>query len=125
MKINPQSPTSLYEQLRSQIIEQIEVGELIAGSKLPAVRPLAADLGVAPYTVARVYRVLEQDGFLETRGRNGTVVKGQPGSAEALLQVDATAYAARAKELGVTSDVALQFATAALAFLSGTRSSTK
>jgi DNA-binding transcriptional regulator YhcF (GntR family) len=125
VKIDPESPVTLYEQLRTQIMEQIETGELIAGSKLPTVRLLAANLGVAPYTVARVFRVLEQDGFLETRGRNGTVVRGQPGSAEALLQVDATAYAARADELGIAPDIALEYAIRALDSAAGTRSSTK
>ena len=103
-----------FEQLKAQVIARIDAGELIAGTRLPAVRQLATDLGIAPNTVARAYRELEADGVLETRGRNGTVVKARAGTAAELLQVAATAYAARAAELGVTADDALAFARAAL-----------
>ena len=103
-----------FEQLKAQVIARIDAGELIAGTRLPAVRQLATDLGIAPNTVARAYRELEADGVLETRGRNGTVVKARAGTAAELLQVAATAYAARAAELGVPADDALAFARAAL-----------
>lgn len=114
MKIDHESSVSLYEQVRAQIIEQIESGALIVGAKLPTVRKLATDLGVAPYTVARVYRVMENDGFLETRGRNGTLVKGNAGTAPEALQQLASAYATRAAELGIPAADALSFIHAAL-----------
>lgn len=112
--VDPASPVTLYEQLRTQIIEQVASGELIVGTKLPPVRQLAAELGVAPYTAARVYRLLEQDGFLETRGRNGTVVSAREDTAESTLQLAASAYATRARELGIPADSALDFVKAAL-----------
>ena len=108
------SSVTLYEQLHRQIIDQIESGELLAGTKLPTVRTLATDLKVAPYTVARVYRFLEADGFVETLGRNGTVVKARSGSSVELLQLDATAYAARARDLGVPAEDALKIMRKAL-----------
>ena len=114
MKVDPTSSVTLYEQVRTQIIEQIESGELIVGSRLPTVRQLASELGVAPYTVARVYRILENDGFVETRGRNGTVVSGTKGTAEESLQLAASAYAVRATELGIPPKDALRFARSAL-----------
>jgi DNA-binding transcriptional regulator YhcF (GntR family) len=103
-----------FEQLKTQIIQRIDAGQLIAGTRLPAVRQLATDLGIAPNTVARAYRELEAEGVLETRGRNGTVIKARSGAAAELLQVAATAYAARAVELGVDADDALAFVRAAL-----------
>lgn len=114
LTVDPESPVTLYEQLRTQIIEQVKRGELIAGTKLPPVRQLATDLGVAPYTVARVYRVLEQDGFLETRGRNGTIVSARDDTAESILQLAASEYAARARELGIAPDDAVRFIRSAL-----------
>ncbi len=114
VKIDTESTVTLYEQVRTQIIGQIEAGELIVGAKLPAVRTLAAKLGVAPYTVARVYRILENDGFVETRGRNGTVISGTKGTAGESLQAMASAYATRATELGVSAVDALRFARSAL-----------
>ncbi|WP_281258197.1 GntR family transcriptional regulator [Leucobacter massiliensis] len=63
-----------FEQLRLGLIERIMRRELPAGEKLPPVRALAAQLGLAPNTVARAYRELEAEGYVETRGRGGTVV---------------------------------------------------
>jgi DNA-binding transcriptional regulator YhcF (GntR family) len=114
MQVDHESSVTLYEQLRTQIIEQVKSGELIAGTKLPTVRRLATDLGVAPYTVARVYRVLEQDGFLETRGRNGTVISARDDTAESILQLAANQYAARARELGIAPADAARFVHSAL-----------
>ncbi len=47
------------------------------GQRLPPVRQLAADLGLANGTVARAYRILEEADILETRGRKGTFVARQ------------------------------------------------
>mgnify|MGYP001941249154 CR=1 FL=1 len=82
LSIDPSSPTAPYEQLRSQLVAQIISGELRPGDRLPAVRRLAGDLGLAPNTVARTYRELEHQGFVRTAGRNGTVV-ATPDSGEA------------------------------------------
>ena len=72
------SPTPPYEQIRLQVSALIAAGGLTAGTRLPAVRRLAADLGLAAGTVARAYKELEQSGLIETRRRNGTVVVGPP-----------------------------------------------
>lgn len=74
LRINTASDTPPYEQLRQQVIAQITSGELPPGTKLPAVRRLAGDLGIAPNTVARAYRELESAGYVDTAGRNGTMV---------------------------------------------------
>jgi DNA-binding transcriptional regulator YhcF (GntR family) len=108
------SSVTLYEQLMTQFRGQLEAGTLIAGTKLPTVRQLATDLAVAPYTVARVYRALEADGFVETLGRNGTVVKATAQTANQLLQLAASEYAARARELGIDSSTAAGYVRAAL-----------
>ena len=70
------SATPPYEQIRAQISSLIGLGTLAPGSRLPTVRSLAADLGIAAGTVARAYRELEQSGLIVTRRRNGTVVAG-------------------------------------------------
>ena len=63
-----------FEQLRTQIASRIAAGSLPAGTKLPTVRALSEQLGVAPNTVARAYRELEGDGVIATHGRRGTFV---------------------------------------------------
>ncbi|WP_051137769.1 GntR family transcriptional regulator [Leucobacter chironomi] len=74
LRIDPGDPRPPFEQLRAQLIERIMTRQLPEGTKLPSVRQLAADLALAPNTVARAYRELEAEGYLVTRGRNGTTV---------------------------------------------------
>lgn len=80
ISVDLRSATPPYEQIRAQLASLIAVGTLPPGTRLPTVRSLAADLGIAAGTVARAYRELEQAGQLETGRRNGTVVAGTPPS---------------------------------------------
>ena len=79
--VNLSSAVPPYEQIRAQIAALIAAGTLAPGTRLPTVRSLAADLGIAAGTVARAYKELEQSGLLETRRRNGTVVAAVPARA--------------------------------------------
>ncbi len=72
--IDMASATPPFEQVRSQIASLITSGILTSGDRLPTVRDLAADLGIAVGTVARAYRELEQLGLVSSRRRFGTVV---------------------------------------------------
>ena len=63
-----------YEQIRGQVASLIAAGALPAGTRLPTVRDLAADLGVAVGTAVRAYRELETAGLVVSRRRTGTVV---------------------------------------------------
>jgi GntR family transcriptional regulator len=65
---------SAYEQIAGQIREAVATGALAPGSLLPGVRVLASDLGVNFNTVARAYRVLEEQGFVTIRDRSGVEV---------------------------------------------------
>ncbi|HEV7949431.1 MAG TPA: GntR family transcriptional regulator [Glaciihabitans sp.] len=114
IQIDQRSGTAPFEQLRTQIIGQITDGTLPAGTRLPTVRRLADDLGIAPNTVARAYRELEADGFIETRGRNGSFINAQGDVAEQQAQVAARAYADRIHQLGISPQVGLSYVTAAL-----------
>ncbi|WP_425859915.1 GntR family transcriptional regulator [Arthrobacter sp. TWP1-1] len=66
--------TPPYEQVQKQISSLIAIGELRPGTRLPTVRSLAADLGVAAGTVARAYKELEAAGLVTTNRRQGTVI---------------------------------------------------
>lgn len=112
--LDPRSATPPFEQLRGQIAEQVRSGVLSAGERLPTVRRLAEDLGIAPNTVARAYRELEADGLVETRGRNGTLVRAQGDAAAQQAQDAARAYVERVAKLGVTPADALRYVTGAL-----------
>jgi DNA-binding transcriptional regulator YhcF (GntR family) len=112
--VDPHAEHPPFEQLKSRVIGGIASGELIAGTKLPTVRALATELGIAPNTVARAYRELETDGLIETRGRNGTVIKGAADDPAALAQLAAQEYAARVRDLGIEADAAVEYVRAAL-----------
>ncbi|XJN88991.1 GntR family transcriptional regulator [Micrococcus luteus] len=53
-------------------------GACPAGTRLPSVRALAGDLGIAPNTVVRAYRELEAAGVVRTARGRGTVVADAP-----------------------------------------------
>lgn len=93
-----------YEQLRTQISEQARSGVLPVGYKLPTVRGLAGELGLAANTVAKAYRALETDGVIETRGRNGTFIAAAGDAAERAAAAAAAAYAEHARRLGLTQE---------------------
>ncbi|MFE7181701.1 GntR family transcriptional regulator [Streptomyces erythrochromogenes] len=103
-----------YEQLRAQIAARARSGKLPAGFKLPTVRGLAEDLGLAANTVAKAYRALEADGVIETRGRNGTFVAAAGEGAAREAASAAQAFAERVHRLGLTEAEAVSAATEAL-----------
>ncbi|GIE98783.1 GntR family transcriptional regulator [Paractinoplanes rishiriensis] len=114
IRIDHGSPTPPYEQVRLRIAELAAAGLLPAGTKLPPVRVLAADLGLAVNTVARAYKELEAAGLVETRGRLGTVVTSRAAGTSSQAQRAAAAYAEQTRALGVAPETALALVRAAL-----------
>jgi|RhiMetdeSRZDD1v2_1073273.scaffolds.fasta_scaffold71597_2 DNA-binding transcriptional regulator YhcF (GntR family) len=78
LEIDPAGPVPPYEQIRAQLAALIAGGSLPPGTRLPSIRQLAGDLGIAPGTVARAFRELEQVGLITSRGRHGTRVAEHP-----------------------------------------------
>lgn len=103
-----------YEQLRLGVIAQVRSGELTAGTKIPTVRALAAQLGLAPNTVARAYRELEADGVVETRGRQGSFIASSGDPTKDLAGRAATDYVATIRRLGLDDEAALRYVKSAL-----------
>lgn len=101
-----------YDQIKHQITQQVRGGELQPGDKLPTVRRLADELGLAPNTVARAYRELESAGLLDTRGRAGSFISGDQTNREARRA--ATEYAERSRALGLSPGEALSLIKRAL-----------
>ncbi|MFC0007692.1 MocR-like pyridoxine biosynthesis transcription factor PdxR [Micromonospora siamensis] len=69
------------EWLARRLRAAIAGGQLPVGSRLPASRVLAADLGVSRGVVTEAYQRLTEDGHVAGRGRAGTVVVARPGPA--------------------------------------------
>ncbi|MCX2970411.1 GntR family transcriptional regulator [Streptomyces sp. TRM70308] len=101
LAIDPDAATAPYEQLRAHIAEQARSGRLPAGYRLPTVRGLAGELGLAVNTVAKAYRALEGDGVIETRGRAGTFVAAAGDAAHRAAAQAAQEYARHARRLGL------------------------
>lgn len=103
-----------YEQVRATLAARISEGSLAAGTRLPTVRALAGELGLAAGTVARAYRELEEAGLVVTRGRAGTLVSDRGDRSLALARQAATQYAATTRALGLAPDAALALVRAQL-----------
>jgi DNA-binding transcriptional regulator YhcF (GntR family) len=114
LRIDGTNPAPASEQLRQQVIAQVRDGELAPGTKLPTVRALADELGLAVNTVARSYRLLEEDAIIETFGRRGTFVAAQGDAVQQRLQTAAADFARTAVALGVTREEAKAAAQAAI-----------
>ncbi|WP_166867116.1 GntR family transcriptional regulator [Salinibacterium sp. ZJ70] len=114
IRIDPRSTTPPFEQVRVQLLTQMQDGTLPAGTRLAPVRQLAAELNVAAGTVARAYKELEESGAVETRGRGGTVVAWSTDAAERRIEMLAAQLASAAREERVSAARALEIVTRAL-----------
>ena len=97
--VDPTVTVPPFEQLRTQVAQQVADGRLPAGTRLPTVRALAQQVGVAVNTVARAYRELEEDGVVVTEGRRGTSVAS--GGVGPDARAAAATYAAAARRAGL------------------------
>ena len=78
IKINFRDHIPIYIQLMEQIKHMIATGELQPGHQLPTVRQLAADLRVNFNTVARAYRLLDEESIISTQHGRGTFILEPP-----------------------------------------------
>ncbi|WP_333762587.1 GntR family transcriptional regulator [Streptomyces sp. IBSBF 2390] len=78
VRVDTASQVPPYAQIRAQLGALIVTGRLAEGDRLPTVRQLATDLGLAPGTVARAYRELETAGLIRTRRGAGSRVATPP-----------------------------------------------
>ena len=115
LTIDPKAATAPFEQVRTQIAAAVAEGRLDAGTRLPTVRQLAADLGLAANTVARAYRELEADSVIATHGRGGTFVRSEVvdeptthSSAADAARVAANDYVHSVRRLGLSAPEALR-----------------
>ncbi len=79
VRVNRKRPESMTRQIREQLNELIERGELIAGTLLPSERELANSLKVARNVVRGAYEQLMDAGTLTSEGRKGRSVSGGRG----------------------------------------------
>lgn len=109
VEVDADSPVPPYEQIRAQVALMVATGSLPVGTRLPSIRQLAGDLGLAPGTVARAFRELEATHVVTTKVGRGTTVAGYDRAASQQTQqrrlLDAARdYVAVAQRLGVGRD---------------------
>lgn len=106
--VDPDTPLPVYEQLREQIVRMVAAGTLSPGHRLPTIRQLAVDLGLAKGTVAKAYELLEAESVIATRGRKGSFVL-EPPTQTAAQRIDGLAspidtLVVTARQLGASID---------------------
>ena len=111
--ISNSSPGALYEQIETQIKNQILNGNLKPGNPLPSIRSLAKELKVSIITSKRAYEELEKEGFIETVVGKGTFVSGSNSErlrevAMAEMEDKLEAVIISAKSLGLTLDECIE-----------------
>ena len=81
------SEATIFQTVRSSLINAVNCGDLKIGEKLPTETELAAFFGASRPTINKVLRSLAQDGFLETRKRGGTIVLEPKGINISLVEI--------------------------------------
>jgi len=84
IRLNFRSAEPLFLQIASQIEAMVTSGELKVGEQLPTVRELATELRINFNTVARAYRLLDENRLISTQRGRGTYIWEEP--AEAAVQ---------------------------------------
>ncbi len=74
LNIDKELPTPAYLQLKTQLLNAIDTGQLPAGVALPSERELAEKLGLSRMTVRRAFEMLVTEKQLEQRQGSGTYV---------------------------------------------------
>lgn len=80
LKLDLQSETPIYMQVKHEIMKGIALGKLTPGETLPSVRAMAGDLGINMHTVNKAYQVLKQEGYILIHRQKGVVInpEGMP-----------------------------------------------
>lgn len=81
MPLQSVEPQRLYRQIAEQLRSLISQGEFAPGSRLPAERDLAAQLGVSRPSVREALIALEVEGWVEVRTGSGVYVLERPAKA--------------------------------------------
>ncbi|MCL2058552.1 MAG: GntR family transcriptional regulator [Oscillospiraceae bacterium] len=72
--INPRNPKPLHEQIKESVLEQISLGLMSPGDRLPSVREMAQSMRIAPNTIQRAYRELETGGVINSYPGRGSFI---------------------------------------------------
>ena len=101
----------IYLQILRYVKQGIAAGTIANGEELPSRRVVSALLGVNPNTVQKAYRMLEEEGLIQSHtGAKSCVVADDAARSRVrsqLLGQDARAMISAMKQMGVTREEAL------------------
>lgn len=101
----------IYLQIIRYIKREIIAGRILHGDDLPSRRVLSALLGVNPNTVQKAYRMLEEEGLIQSHsGAKSCMVLTADTVARVsaeLLEAEARASVATLKQMGLSRDEAI------------------
>ena len=102
----------IYMQIILFVKRGIAAGNVCDGDEMPSRRVLSALLGVNPNTVQKAYRMLEEEGIIESHSGAKSYVSLTPEKAanvrRDLLRADMGAFVDAMKQTGSTKDEALK-----------------
>ena len=102
----------IYQQIIRYLEQGIAAGTIRDGDGLPSRRVLSAQLGVNPNTVQKAYRLLEEEGLIQSHpGAKSCVAADEAAQARVraeLLQEQAQQAVAALKRMGLSKDAALE-----------------
>lgn len=70
--------TPVYQQIAEHLKRQILLGVVQDGEPMPSRRELAAQTGINPNTAQKAYRLMTEEGYVQTDGNNGSTVRLTP-----------------------------------------------
>ena len=101
----------IYQQIIRYLEQGIAAGTIRDGDGLPSRRVLSAQLGVNPNTVQKAYRLLEEEGLIQSRSGAKSCVVLEAGTTrrvrEQLLEQDARALITAMRQMGLTKSEAV------------------
>jgi len=101
----------IYLQIVRHIKRDIVSGAIQDGDEVPSRRVLSALLGVNPNTIQKAYRILEEEGLMESRSGAKSVMSLDDEKASnvrrELLKNDAKAIVQSLKQMGLSKEDAL------------------
>jgi GntR family transcriptional regulator len=112
INVNPHSGEPIYKQLHEQVVRLIVSGKLPSGTTLPSVRQMAEHFSVNPMTVSRAIQQLVEQGWLERRRGQATMVaqkaETEQTDSEELLFSAIDSLICDAKQINITLDTVIQ-----------------
>ena len=108
-----QDGSPIYQQIVDYMKRMVSAGMIQDHEEMPSRRVLSAQLKVNPNTIQKAYRILEEEGLIESRtGAKSYVIVQEDQSKklkEQMMENDARAVITSLKQMGITREEAIRW----------------